>query len=473
MTSKTDQMNALAAVDPGWAWAPYDPSDSMSEQPTSESANVEWNLGTAAHLFRRAGFGADAKRLRSAVEHPPADVVAELLGANLETGEFRATADALAKTIVAAGDPAKLSAAWVYRLLYTPAQLLEKMTLFWHGHFATGADKVENAEMMWRQNQLLRQHALGDFRELTQGIAKDPAMLLYLDSASNRKAHPNENFARELMELFCLGEGNYSERDVLELARCFTGWEIRNERFRKNRYQHDMGEKTVLGQRGNFDGEDGVEIVVAHPETERFLAAKFFRFFICDEPEPPESLLEPLAETLRENNLRIAPAIQQLFSSNLFFSSHAIARKIKSPVELVVGFLRGLNVTANTELVANGLRDVGQGLFYPPNVKGWDGGRAWINSSTLLGRANLLHKIIFDSNTRFGDGTLSESLAAQGIDTPEQAVEHFAAVLVAIPIREDSKAKLVHAFSATPTDREQSFRKLLHGVVSLPEIQLG
>ncbi len=204
---------------------------------------------------------------------------------NRESTEFRSTADALAEATLAGGDPTKLSAAWVYRLLYTPNQLLEKTTLFWHGHFATGAEKVKDARMMWNQNQLLREHALGNFGDLVHQISQDPAMLIYLDSAINRKAHPNENFARELMELFCLGEGNYSESDVLELARCFTGWEIKNKKFRKNRYQHDSDEKTVLQQSGDFDGEDGVRIVLEQPAAERFLARKLYRFFVSDEPE--------------------------------------------------------------------------------------------------------------------------------------------------------------------------------------------
>ncbi|MEM0924737.1 MAG: DUF1800 domain-containing protein [Planctomycetota bacterium] len=367
----------------------------------------------------------------------------------------------------------KLSAAWVYRLQFTPAQLLEKATLFWHGHFATGADKVMNAPMMWKQNRMLRQHALGDFRAMTQGVAKDPAMLIYLDSASNRKSHPNENFARELMELFCLGEGEYSETDVLELARCFTGWEVRRDRFRKNRYQQDRGEKLILGQSGSFDGEEAIDIVLSQEQMPRFICQKLFRFFFCDEPSPPDALLAEPAKTLREDGLNISSVLRKMLSSNLFFSDRVRARKIKSPVELVVGVLRGLNVTTSSELIAQGLRSIGQGLFYPPNVKGWDGGRAWINSSTLLGRSNLFERILSNTDTKFAGGTLSEYLSQFGAVTASNAISHFEHCLMAYPIGSSLKERLLQPYKGQAELADSELRQLLHSVVSLPEFQLA
>ena len=449
-------------IDTDWAWRPVTPDE---DRP--------WNRARAAHLFRRAGFGADPELLDDATGKTPSQVVDELVSQNLETSDFRSVADSLAQTLLAGGDPMKLSAAWVYRLLFTPAQLLEKTTLFWHGHFATGADKVKNASMMWRQNQLLRRYALGNLESLTQAIAKDPAMLIYLDSTSNRKAHPNENFARELMELFLLGEGRYSEVDVVELARCFTGWEIRNDRFRKNRYQHDAGEKSVLGKQGDFDGEQAVHIVIEQDDMPRFICRKLFRYFICDEPSPPDELLEVPAKTLRDNGLQVAPVLRQMLSSNLFFSEHSEAKKIKSPVELVIGMLRGLKGTTNSELVAGGLRKIGQGLFYPPNVKGWDGGRAWINSSTLLGRTNLFEEILSSEDTKFGGTTLAEYLARYEIDNARDAIIHFEACLMAVPIDPSTRTQLEQQFGSPGGDQEASYRNLLHAVTSLPEFQLG
>ncbi len=455
-------MNDMKNIDTDWAWRPFEPS---TAQP--------WDHHLAAHLFRRAGFGVGKQVIDEALGKTPAEVVDELVALDDETPEFRSEADALMQTVVSGGDPKRLSAAWVYRLLLTPNQLLEKMTLFWHGHFATGAEKVTDASLNWQQNQLFRQHALGDFTNLANGISQDPAMLIYLDSVVNRKAHPNENFARELMELFCLGEGNYSERDVQELARCFTGWEIKNNRFRKNRYQQDLDDKSVLGQTGKFDGEDGVRIVLEQPQLEMFLARKWFRFFVADEPQPANELLQPLANCLREHNLQIAPALRLLLKSNLFFSTHAIGRKIKSPVELIVGTLRSLGAAANTQLIAQGLLSVGQGLFFPPSVKGWDGGRAWINSSTLLGRSNLVADILKNDATQFDKQSLADYLARFDVKSSEQALTHFETCLLPVNLDDSIRVRLCETFAADSGDREQQLRSLLHAFVTLPQCQLG
>ncbi|TWU54703.1 hypothetical protein Poly51_34220 [Rubripirellula tenax] len=455
-------MNNMHSVDPAWAWQPFEPT---ADQP--------WDRSTVAHLYRRSGFGMDLIRIDETVNRTPADVVKELVAGNRESTDFRSTADALAEATLAGGDAKKLSAAWVYRLLYTPNQLLEKTTLLWHGHFATGAEKVKDARMMWNQNQLLRDHALGDFGDLVHKISQDSAMLVYLDSVVNRKAHPNENFARELMELFCLGEGSYTEMDVLELARCFTGWEIKNKKFRKNRYQHDTETKTVLGQSGNFDGEDGVRIVLEQPAAPLFVARKLYRFFVSDEPNPTDAMLQPLADAFRESDLQVAPVVQRILGSNLFYSSISIGRKIKSPVELVLGMLRSLKATTNTQLVAKGLLNIGQGLFYPPNVKGWDGGRAWVNSSTLLGRANLVADILENEATRFDGKSLAEYLRDQGVRTTEQAIEHFEHCLLAVRLDEPTKTQIRQTVTSGSGDEERRMRSLLHAMTSLPICQLA
>ncbi len=455
-------MNEMINIDPDWAWQPYQPT-----------ADRPWNRSLAAHLYRRAGFGAALATLDAAIVKDPADVVDDLISQNLAMTEFQTTADALATTVLAGGDPKQLAAAWVYRLLYTPNQLREKATLFWHGHFATSAEKVKSAQLMWQQNQLLRRHALDNFGELMQAIAQDPAMLIYLDSAINRKAHPNENFARELMELFCLGEGNYSERDVQELARCFTGWEIKNEKFRKNRYQHDAEAKSILGQTGHFDGEDGVRIVIEQPQLEMFLAGKWYRFLISDEPQPTRELLKPLADAFRQHELQIAPVVKRILGSNLFFSCHSVGRKIKSPVEFVIGLLRCLLGTTNTQHVAQGLQQVGQGLFFPPNVKGWDGGRAWINSATVLGRANLVAEVLENDHTKFNNQGLSQYLASLDVRTTDAAIEYFEQCLLAVELSKATKVRLRETYDTPFQDREQSLRSLLHAIATMPECQLG
>ncbi|GAB5404533.1 MAG: DUF1800 domain-containing protein [Aureliella sp.] len=426
----------------------------------------------AAHLVRRAGFGIDAQSLQDLVGLQPAEAISRLRGTQSENSATDRSADALARATLATSDASNLSAAWVYRIMRTPDQLREKMTLFWHGHFATSAEKVEDAAMMWQQNNLLREHALGNFAELTQLVAKDPAMLIYLDSESNRKAHPNENFARELMELFCLGEGNYSEDDVLQLARCFTGWEVRNRRFRKNRYQHDSGEKAFLGASGRFNGEEAIDIVLRQEATPKFIARKLFHFFVCDDQAPSDDLLLPIAETLRANDLHIDAAVRQILTSNLFHSSTVFAQKIRSPVELVCGFMRSFEVTTNTQAVARDLRDVGQGLYYPPNVKGWDGGRAWINSSTLLGRSNMLHRILQEENTKFAGGTLSDYLQKQQITSLPAAIAFFCQQLLALPIPLARQEQIANSADAEQFN-ERSLRRSLHSVLALPECQLA
>ena len=449
----------MQPIDPQWAWSEYVPTEA---QP--------WNRRAAAHLFRRAGFGASATKLDEAIKQAPVDAVRKLLSEDANSTNFETQADALARTVIAGGDPKQLAAAWVYRLLYTPAQLLEKTTLFWHGHFATGAEKVQDAEVMWAQNQLLRENALGDFEPLVQAISRDPAMLVYLDSATNRKAHPNENYARELMELFCLGEGNYNEKDVQQLARCFTGWEIRNKKFRKNSYQHDNDAKQLLGKSGDFDGEDAVRIVLEQDALPYFIVGKLVRYFVFDEPLAARELLKPLADQFRSGGLKIGPIVARILSSNLFFSEHALARKVRSPIELAIGFLRALEGTTNTVRLADNLTKLGHGLFYPPNVKGWDGGRAWINSSTLLGRANLVRDILNHESTKFATGSLDAYVRSQKLDSPQSIVGWFSDLLLAVPLAPAIETQLVKLLDSLP--KENQLREVLHTMSTLPEFQL-
>ena len=332
-------------IEPDWAWATYEPS-----------SQTPWDVRAAAHLYRRAGFGATPAELDTAVKAGPMNAVQTLLSETTEPQSYLTQMSSLADASLATGNPERLSAWWAYRMLSTPAQLLEKMTLFWHGHFATSAEKVQDAELMFVQNQLLRKFAVGDFAGLLLEISRDPAMLVYLDSASNRKAHPNENFAREIMELFCLGEGNYTEQDIRELARCFTGWEVKRRKFRFNRYQHDSGTKSVLGDSGTFGGEEGVGIVVGQDSAALFIAAKLVKYFVMDEPQPSPELLAPLANFLRDQDMQIGPTVQKLLSSNLFYSKHSVGRKVRSPVELAIGFLRTLDGSTDSYKLAEALQ---------------------------------------------------------------------------------------------------------------------
>jgi uncharacterized protein (DUF1800 family) len=449
----------LMDVNSTWAWAAYEPS-----------LDSPWDLDAAAHLFRRGGFGAPRQQLVKAVEHSPAEVVESLVSAE-EPKTFQSDMQSLLRAAIATGNVRQLAAQWLYRMLHTPAPLREKMTLFWHGHFATSAVKVGEVRLMQTQNELLRKYALGNFPELTLEISRDPAMLLYLDSATNRKSHPNENYAREIMELFCLGEGMYTEQDVKELARCFTGWEIKRERYRFNQYQHDAGTKTVLGVAGVKSGEEAIRIVTEHPAAPRFIAQKLFRFFVMDEPEPTDELLDPLTRQLIDDQMNVGPTVRRILGSNLFFSPFARARKVRSPVELGVGFLRAFEGTTDFLHLADTMDQLGQGLYQPPSVKGWDGGRTWINSSTLLGRANLIHRMLNGSKTRFGKRPLPSYFAANGIDTVADIAENMERSLFAVPIPKPAIERLK---TLEVANRDSNWVNLaVHAFCTLPEFQVA
>lgn len=426
----------------------------------------------AAHLFRRAAFGANSRQIAEAVQQSPGEVIAELVRGGAELEDEQAASDTFARTVLATGNPQQLSAWWLYQLLHTRHPLKERMTLFWHGHFATSAEKVTDAAAMLGQNRLLRQFALGDFRHLTQEISRDPAMLIYLDSVTNRKLHPNENYARELMELFTLGEGNYAERDVQELARCFTGWEIRGGRFRFNRFQHDTGDKTILGKTSPFSDGAAIDWILDQPQAPRFIVSKLFQTFICDEPAPTPDLVEPLAKELRQNDWKIAPTVERILGSQLFFSPLAVGRKVRSPIDLSVGILRALEGSVNTFQLAADLRQAGQGLFYPPNVKGWDGGRTWINSGTILERANLIGRFLVDEKTRFGSAKLRDYSVKLGLESPHGLIDAFDELLFANPLSVPVRERLLQLGRDGKT-RPRFEAEVLMAMVSLPEFQLG
>jgi len=290
---------------------------------------------------------------------------------------------------------ADLRAWWVGEMLASPSPLTERMTLFWHNHFVSSQQKVKSARLMALQNALLREHALGNFAALLHAVAKDPAMIVYLDSATSRRGRPNENFAREVMELFTLGEGRYTERDVKEAARAFTGWSIEPEtgEFRWRPFIHDDGIKTVLGKTGAFDGDAVLDLLLAQPATAEFIAGKLWREFVSPQPEPRG--LARIAERFRASGYEIRVALRSLLLSRAFWAEENRASLTKSPVDLVVGTLRTLEVAVEDPLpFALALRNLGHDLFAPPNVKGWPGGDAWINTATLPARKQFVDRIM-------------------------------------------------------------------------------
>jgi len=274
-------------------------------------------------------------------------------------------------------------------MLESPHPLREKMTLFWHNHFATSDSKVQNAGRMFGQYELLYAHALGSFADMLQGMSKDPAMMVWLDTIQSKKGQANENYARELMELFSLGIGNYTEKDVREAARAFTGWEIRDEKWYVNSAQNDGAEKSFLGRTGKWKGEDIVNFCLDQPACPQFIIRKLLKFLVSDTLATPPELVAPLAEQFRASRFDFGKLVETVLRSNLFFSPDAYRGQVKSPVDFALGIVRGLELRVSTIALGMALENLGQNLFHPPSVKGWDGGQAWLNGQTLLFRQNL------------------------------------------------------------------------------------
>lgn len=374
-----------------------------------------WDYAKAAHLLNRAGFGGAPEEIQKLADLGPDKAVAYLLDyekipdptpnpdwAKPNPEEIRKYREAQRT-----GTPEEKKMAqreqqqlfqrrmlelrgwWLKRMTTGPRPLQEKLVLFWHGHFATSVEKVRNPYYMWRQNELFRRLATGNWQQLLAEAGKDPAMLVWLDQAQSKKDHPNENFAREVMELFALGEGHYTEKDIGQAARALTGWSLEpnEQKFIFRPRIHDDGDKTFLGRTGNFDGDDVIQIIVAQPQAARFITAKLWNYFAGQMPS--EELNTDLAAALRANDNNFKPFLREMFRSEKFYSDAVIRNQVKSPVQWLVGSVRVLESELPPPLVSWGmLRQLGQDLFAPPNVKGWDGGVTWITTNTLLSRYN-------------------------------------------------------------------------------------
>ncbi|MEM9935460.1 MAG: DUF1800 domain-containing protein [Bacteroidota bacterium] len=292
-----------------------------------------------------------------------------------------------------------LNIAWVNRMASTEAQLREKMTFFWHDHFACRRPGIMVNQ---RQNNVLRAHALGKFGDLVLAVAQDPAMLLFLNNQQNRKEHPNENFARELLELFTLGRGNYTEEDIKEAARAFTGWStnVKGEFFFRAR-RHDYGKKRFMGKTGNFGGEDIINIVLENRQTATYITTKLYRFLV--NPSIDKEVVDTWAKSFYESEYDIASLLKTIFTANHFYEKQHIGARIKSPVEYLVSLMRLLDMTFdNPEGILFMEKALGQILFVPPGVDGWPDGKNWIDSNTLMTRLRIPLAIIFSSEMAVG-----------------------------------------------------------------------
>jgi hypothetical protein len=501
-----EKLAPLDQIDPHEAWQPWQPT-----------AADPWSRKWAAHLYRRAAFGPNREELLQAERVGYEATLQRVLCGEPQAVEIRESLEDVGRVAVREdGGGGQLRAWWLYAMLQSGHPLQEKLTLFWHNHFATSIVKVQEPGLMFGQNCLLRAHALGKFEPFLQAISKDPAMLVWLDSNSNIKGKPNENYARELMELFSLGIGNYTERDLREAARAFTGWHTDGNGFGFDSHAHDEGPKIVLGQTGRWNGSDVVRILLQQPAAARFLVRKLYRFLVS-ESDPPQALLEPLCVAFRKSDYNIAELVRTMLSSWHFFSACAFRRRIKSPVEYTLGAVRAVyhryaeNDPQYRPLPVQPLvprvTAMGQELFAPPNVKGWPGGGWWLNTSTLVERGNFACALALGSlwNTPeqapSGPATpfaMRQSFASRGNGAADRGparafdaarilqednvrnAEDAARVLFDLYLSDDLRSEIrlkVASFLAqgnpTATELARRVREAVHAIWTMPEYQLA
>lgn len=450
-------------------------------QPTAADP---WDLRQVAHLHRRAGFGATWAELERDRKDGPAASVDRFLRPRSATVEEQQVLESLKQGVLESGDAERLKAWWFYRMLDDPDPLREKMTLFWHSHFATSNRKVRNIALMLQQNEMLRRYALEEFSLLLNGMISDGAMLIWLDGADSKKTQPNENFAREFLELFTLGVGNYSEADVREAARAFTGWSRQNKddineplgrrpiEFHFHQDSFDNGPKTFLKQTGPWKAADIVRITLEQPAAAMFLGRKLCRFFVDETEEPSDELIRPLADELRRSNYSIRPVVEIILRSRHFYSLAAYRKRIKSPAEYSAGIARSLEAPrrgVNLLALALTCERQGQELFYPPNVKGWDGGKSWINSATLMERGNWASDVVW-GNPEIGLPRYDPVAWAKSNDlAPTQATSALADLLLQGDLSGPGRELVMTAGRVGQPD---SLRKAVQLLLHCPEYQL-
>ncbi len=379
----------------------------------STTGEVVWNARAAEHLFNRAAFGITSEEIEDVLQHSLAEVVDELLSTRPATGEpwfaeragdgqyrqmenlpeeerrrFRAQLRAADRQQMV-----DYASFWVDQMVNYEDPLRDRITLFWHGFFTTSSRDVRRSYEVIQQHQFLRSNALESYADMLHGIVRDPAMLYYLDNNSNRRGKPNENLARELMELFSLGEGNYTEKDVQEVARALTGYSANREGgFEFKRRQHDPGIKRILGERGRFDGDDVVRVLLEQEACAEWVAGRLIHFLEGVEPEAGR--LREYAGLLRNEDYQLRPFLRQLFLDPAFYRDEVVGTRVLGPVDYVIGMTRRLDLHPPARYLLLAAGDLGERLFEPPNVKGWEGGETWITTSSLLQRGNVAGLIL-------------------------------------------------------------------------------
>ena len=433
------------------------------------------DIALMAHLMRRTGFGATREELEALVEIGYEETVERLIDPpdDIPRADQEMLFRYIPSTETGGPNPTPGAAQWLYHMINTQRPLEEKMALFWHHIFATGNSKVDNDNHLTAQTHLFRDHGMGNYRDLLIQVAQNPAMIFWLDNNENHKRSPNENWGRELLELFSLGVGHYTETDVFECARAFTGWTIgakipRNPHHRFSWHfefrpeEHDYGQKTFLGQTGNFDGEDIIDIVLQQQACPRFIARHLYNFFVADEPQVPAWLVEPprnpeavelLAETLVESGYEIRPVLRTMFNSDFFKES--MYQKVKSPVEVVVGTLKmtGDLQGPDPRLLAMGQEPayMGQSLHDPPSVEGWHTGREWINSGSVVKRINFVVDRLSDTDLPGVQSIVGRVASGDQAMTPAALVDRCLEFMGPVEVSEQTRQELIsHAEDEGP-----------------------
>jgi uncharacterized protein (DUF1800 family) len=459
-----------------------------------------------AHLLRRAGFGYSQAQLDGYAALGLNGAIDRLL--NYESVSNAAMEQRLAALNLNLYNGNDFQRWWLLRMIYTERPLEEKITLFWHGLLVSGTGKVgitqpkadappdapKPLHHMLNQYAFFQQNALSDFGTLLKGISRDPAMVLYLDNNTNRKGKPNENYARELMELFSLGQfspdgsPNYTEQDVREAARAFTGWGLnQQQQFAFNAGQHDAGAKTIFGKTANFNGDDVIDLIIAHPSSAYYLAKRLWEYFAYDAPS--YEVLRPVIDTFRSTNGSVREMLRTIFTHPAFYSELAYRAKAKSPAEYVAGMSRALELQTNALNVQSSLQRMGQRLFDPPNVAGWPGGAQWFNTTTWLERVNQLNRVLTgrnasDANTKPVD--LFGMVTRNKLDSPEKVVDHFLKLFVDGQVRPQQRDTLVAylkdgnlwpkpgvAMKAADPILDRKIRGMVYLVMAMPEFHLA
>lgn len=401
------------------------------------TAGTAWDLRQIVHLYRRAAFAATWKEIQQALADGPEETLDRVIAGKISPRSpesFEETAGSLGVSAVLSRRPDQLKAWWIYRMLFTADPLAEQLTLMWHDHFATSNLKVRDPSLMWQQNDTFRRLGRAPFGKLLHAMLHDPALLIFLDAPANRKGNPNENLARELIELFTLGVGNYTEADVKEAARALTGWTVDNGQCVHDSQWHDSGVKTILGQTGKWKADDLVNILLEHPATAARLAWRVCHHFLGEE-NVRQNDLDTLAQELRDRELDIGWAVETVLRSERFFEDAEVGSRIVPPVDHIIGAVRSLEqaeTRLSTAVLSSWAAELGQDLFYPPNVGGWPGGRSWLSARTLVSRTRFAAQLAEGSLCHPPHPIDVEALVGRhGFEkTPEQLLDFLSSLML-------------------------------------------